>query len=178
MFVFNLKLDHKLIFKIIFVIIFIIVLIIAGLAFYKIFNYNKINDSLKVPDVVSIDSNNYTNILKAVHDNLDDYVGQKITFKGYVYRVYDFSDTQFVLARNMIISSDNQSLVVGFLCNYKDAKNFSDGTWVNITGKITKGDYHGSIPIIEILDINQCDKPSNEYVYPPDDTYIPTSALF
>lgn len=104
--------------------------------------------------------------------------GQKISFTGYVYRVYDFSNTQFVLARNMVISSDNQTLVVGFLCNFKDASKFSDGTWVNITGTITKGDYHGDIPVIEIKEMKACDKPSDEYVYPPDDTYIPTSALF
>ena len=104
--------------------------------------------------------------------------GQKIHFTGYVYRVYDFTETQFVLARNMIVSSDNQTLVVGFLCNYKNAKDFADSTWVEITGKITKGDYHGDIPVIEIKEMKTCDKPSDEYVYPPDDMYIPTSALF
>ena len=63
-------------------------------------------------------------------------------------------------------------------CYYKNAKNFSDGTWVNISGEITKGDYHGTIPVIEIKDIKQCEKPKDEFVNPPDDTYIPTSALF
>lgn len=104
--------------------------------------------------------------------------GQKISFTGYVYRVYDFTDTQFVLARNMVISSDNQTLVVGFLCNSKEASKFNDGTWVNITGTITKGDYHGDIPIIEVNEFKASEKPADEYVYPPDDTYIPTSALF
>ena len=78
----------------------------------------------------------------------------------------------------MIVSSDNQTLVVGFLCDYKNASEFSDNTWVEITGKITKGDYHGDIPVIEIQEMKTCDKPEEEFVYPPDDMYIPTSALF
>ena len=64
------------------------------------------------------------------------------------------------------------------LCNSKNAQEFSDGTWVEITGKITKGDYHGDIPVIDVEEMKFCVKPQDEYVYPPDDMYIPTSALF
>ncbi len=136
------------------------------------------NACLPNPKIANIETDNYTNILKTVHDNLDEYIGQKISFTGYVYRVYDFTDTQFVLARNMVISNDNQTVVVGFLCDCKNASEFSDNTWINITGKITKGNYHGDIPVIEITDIKKCAKPQDELVYPPDDTFIPTSALF
>lgn len=178
MFVCNFKLDHKLVFKIGFVLLFIIVLVIAGFSIYKIFHSERVNDKIPVPNVSNVTSENYTNVLKTVHDNLDEYIGQKIHFTGYVYRVYDFTENQFVLARNMVVSSDKQTLVVGFLCDYKDAKQFSDSSWVEITGKITKGDYHGNIPIIEIEEMKSCDKPQDEFVYPPDDMYIPTSALF
>lgn len=178
MFVCNLKLNHKLVFKILFVFIFICVIFVAGISIYKVFNYQNVNDEIPTPKIADITSNNYTNILKTVHENLDEYIGQKISFTGYVYRVYDFSETQFVLARNMVVSSDNQTLVVGFLCDYKKASEFSDNTWVTITGKITKGDYHGDIPVIEIEEMKACNKPADEYVYPPDDTFIPTSALF
>lgn len=178
MFVCNLKLTHKLIFKILFVFIFICVIFVAGIAIYKVFNYQNVNDKVSPPKVANITSDNYTNILKTVHENLDEYIGQEISFTGYVYRVYDFNKTQFVLARNMKVSTDNQTLVVGFLCNYNKASDFSDNTWVNITGKITKGDYHGDIPVIEIKEMKACSKPADEYVYPPDDTFIPTNALF
>lgn len=178
MFVCNLKLSHKLVFKILFVFLFIGAIFVAGVSIYKVFNYEGVCDNVPTPKIADISSNNYTNILKTVHENLDEYVGQKISFTGYIYRVYDFKETQFVLARNMVVSSDNQTLVVGFLCDYKEASKFSDSTWVKITGKITKGDYHGEIPVIEINEMEKCDKPQDEYVYPPDDTFIPTSALF
>ncbi len=120
---------------------------------------------------------NYTNVLQKVHNNIDDYVGQKIKFFGYVYRLYDFSNEQFVLARNMIVSSDFQTVVVGFLCHSKIASNFADNTWVEIEGTITKGDYYGDMPIIEIEKINQIETPVDEYVYPPDDSFVTTSTV-
>jgi len=44
-------------------------------------------------------------------------------------------------------------------------------------GKITKGYYHGDIPVIEIEAISETSKPKDALVYPPDDFYIPTSSL-
>jgi len=120
---------------------------------------------------------NYTNILKSVHDNPDEYIGNRIKFSGYVYKAIDFSSKEFVLARNMVVSSDFQTVIVGFLCNYEKATNFEDGTWVEVTGTIEKGVYHGEIPIIKVEQIREIEKPSDEYVYPPDDNYIPTSSF-
>ena len=87
----------------------------------------------------------------------------------------DFKENEFVLARDMVISSDMKTLVVGFLCDCKKAKEFQNNCWVEITGKITKGNYNGEIPVLKIENIKQIEKPkSNIFVYPPDETYIPT----
>ena len=82
-------------------------------------------------------------------------VGKKINFTGYVYRVIDLEDNQFVLARNMYISDKLEYVIVGFLCEYDDLKNFKDGTWVNVTGEIVKGDYHGDMPIVKVFEIKK-----------------------
>ena len=84
----------------------------------------------------------------------------------------------FILARNMIINSNNQTLVVGFLCSYDDASSISDNTWVNITGTIEKGSYYGDIPIIKIHELKIVDKPQDDLVYPPDENYVPTSIIY
>ena len=112
-----------------------------------------------------------------IHENIDNYVGIKINFTGYVYRVLDLTDNQFVLARDMIISSDFQTVIVGFLCEFEKAKDYKDNTWVEVTGEITKGDYHGDMPIIKVTNMKQVDKPNEEFVYPPDESYIPTSGI-
>lgn len=128
--------------------------------------------------VSQISSKNYTNVLKTVHENIDSYVGKKICFTGYVYRVLDLEGNQFVLARDMIINSNYQSVIVGFLCQYDNAKDFANDTWVQVTGEILKGDYHGDMPILNVIEIDVVPKPSSdEYVYPPDDSYIPTNGI-
>ena len=101
----------------------------------------------------------------------------KLILLGYVYRVLDFSENQFVLARDMVISSDYQSVIVGFLCEADNAKNFENNTWVEITGEITKGNYHGDMPIVKVTEMKMVDKPNEELVYPPDESYIPTNGI-
>lgn len=180
MFVYNVKFNGKRFVKILFVIIAIIITIYFAISAYKIYsNSFKVKDEIKESNTMYLTAENYTNILKAVHDDVGSYIGRNICFTGYVYRTIDFKESEFVLARDMIISSDMQTLIVGFLCNSKNAKDFVDDSWVEITGEITKGSYHGPMPIIEIKEIKQIEKPKDDiYVYPPDDTYIPTSVTF
>lgn len=150
---------------------------------YKVFTgaNNSTRDGSCIPNkngISQISPKNYTNVLKTVHENIDSYAGKKICFTGYVYRVLDLEGNQFVLARDMIINSNYQSVIVGFLCEYDNAKDFANDTWVQVTGEIVKGDYHGDMPILRVIEIDVVPKPSSEeYVYPPDDSYIPTNGI-
>ena len=174
MFIYNLKVNGKLWFKIIIIIMSLIVLGVFAFSIYRLFFAD--DGIIKHSDVTEILPSNYTNILKAVHDDLESYLGKEIKFSGYVYRIIDFSDKQFVLARDMVV--DSQSYVVGFLCEYDKIRNFADKTWVEITGTITEGKYHNqTIPIIKITHLNKIEKTQEEFVFPPSNTYVPTSAL-
>lgn len=178
MFIYNIKLSGSMLFKFIFAIIIVFVIVLCGIVGYKIYSASiKVNDDIAHNEITELTNKNYSTILKTVHENIDSYVGQKIKFSGFVYRVYDLDKEQFVLGRNMIISSDFQTVVVGFLCHYKDAISFRDNTWVEVEGTIIKGSYHGDMPILEINNIKEIEKPNDEYVYPPDENYIPTSAI-
>ena len=181
MFIYNVKVNGSKTFKYFFIAITLLVTIIVGVVSLKIFHgsYNNSEKSSCLPQekISKITANNYTNVLKAVHDNIDDYVGMQINFTGYVYRLIDFNENQFVLARDMVISSDRQTVVVGFLCECDSIKGYEDNSWVEITGTITKGDYHGAMPIIKITEIKKANRPNEEMVYPPDDSYIPTSGV-
>ena len=179
MFVYNLKVNGNAIFRTIIISIIFVALVIFSISVYNFYYKSKfvINDSLPSNSIAEIDAHEYTSILKQVYDNVDTYVGQSINFTGYVYKLYDFNENQFVLARDMVINSDSQSVVVGFLCSYDKAKDLKEGTWVNVTGQIIKGYYHNEIPVIDINKIEETTKPEEEYVYPPDNTYIPTSVI-
>ena len=183
MFIYNLKINGGISLKIIIVLLSLFMLIVFGISVYRIFFTSgkfEVNDRISAKEITEIEDDNYTNILKAVHDDLDSYIGMKIKFTGYVYRLIDFKEEEFVLARDMFINEEKtQSVVVGFLCQYKNAKDIEEGTWVNITGVIQKGRYHNEeIPIIKVTDLQQTSSPENPFVMPPSDTYIPTSNNF
>lgn len=160
-------------------ILFALILIITLIVVYRIVgnSFFKTNDKLKEKDVYELTPSNYTNVLKTVNDNVDNYVGQRIHFSGYIYRMLDFKENQFVLARDMVISSDFQTVVVGFLCEYETAKEFEDTCWVELEGTIKKGNYHGEVAVLQIEKMNKIEKPSEEYVYPPDDSFVSTSTV-
>ena len=177
MFIYNVNLSKTKLFKIILIIVIVLLIIFFGISAYRILN-PIFSASTAHPNVATITPQNYTNILKAVHEDIDTYVGQSIKFSGYIYRVSDLSQDQFVLARDMVINNEHQTLVVGFLCSYKNAQKWADRTWVELTGTITKGNYHGDMPIIKVEKLYEIGKPLDEFVCMPDDFYIPTSALY
>ena len=180
MFIYNLKVDGNKLGKIFLGILLGIIIIITAIVVYRILgnNFFKTNDDTTSVKVQELTVSNYTNVLKTVHDNIDDYVGMRVSFSGYIHRMVDFKENQFVLARDMVISSDLQTVIVGFLCECDDIKQYADKTWIQIEGEIIKGDYHGDMPILKITKIQKIDKPSDEYVYPPDAAFVPTSAIF
>ena len=183
MFIFNFNLKSKKIFKKILIFSLIIALSLFIIACYNIINElfeNDNHDGFEMPtqNIAKISPENYTNILKEVHENIDTYIGQKISFTGYVYRVSDLKSNQFILARDMQIDNTNQTVVVGFLTEYDDAENLSDNTWITVTGEIKKGYYYCDIPVIQVTSIENAEIPENPIVPMPDEFYIPTSIIF
>ena len=126
----------------------------------KLININQ-ND-----DTIIMTNENFTYILNDCHNNIEKYINKKISFTGYIFRANDFTETQFVTARDMLISN-SEFRIVGFLCNYKNAKKFEDNMWVSVDGIVTKGDYNGEIPIIEVKNIKKITTPNDVFVYPP-----------
>lgn len=179
MFILNFKVNGNKLGKIFLGILLVIILIVTFIVCYRILGnqFFKTNDNLKQNEVQELTVTNYTNVLKTVHDDIDTYIGQKIKFSGYVFRMLDFNQNQFVLARDMIISSDFQTVVVGFLSEYEEIKQYEDNTWIEIVGEITKGNYHGDMPILKIEQIQKIEKPQDEFVYPPDDSFVTTSTV-
>lgn len=183
MFVFNVSLKKNKIQK--FLITFLVLVVIIALFFLVCSLKNKskaiyVKDDI-TQDIAALSPDNYTNVLKNSYEDINTYLNKKIKFSGFVYRLYDFKDTQFVLGREMVLSriSDTQAkvVVVGFLCNTDEAKNFEDGTWVEIEGTIQKGFYHTEIPIVEVTSIKKTSVPENPYVCPPSNSYVKSEII-
>ena len=171
MFIFNLKLNKNKAIKIVLLItavLMVFLLIFSIFRIYKKANNNDIqNNNNDNENIYEINSNNYTNFLKDAHENIENYLNIKIKISGYVYRMPDFADNQFVLSRTMILNSANTGVVVGILTEYDNAKDLLDNEWVNVTGIIEKGNYKGEMPILKVQNIEKIEPPDDEYVYMP-----------
>ena len=66
---------------------------------------NKINNK-----ILEINSNNFTTFLKNCNENIDSYVGKSVHISGFVYRLSDFAQNQFVVARLMPIHYESASI--------------------------------------------------------------------
>ncbi len=157
----NLKVNST---KILIAFSIIIAIIFILLATNRVLNINKQKKS------IIMTNENYTTILNDCHNNIENYLGLEITLSGYIFRMDDFSDTQFVIARDMLINS-TQAQIVGFLCTYENAEEFDDNLWVKATGVITKGNFNGQVPIVSIKTLKKITTPNDIFVYPPNQNF-------
>ena len=178
MFICNLKMNKRAICISFILVSLLIVTSIIIFSIYYIFLKKADACSPSQNEIIDLNEINYANILKSANENIDSYIGTKVRITGYVYRLVDFNNSQFVVARDMKLKNSSQSLIVGFLCESKDASKFSDGSWVEVVGTIKKGKLNEELAILEVLSIKESTKPENIFVNPPDDTYITTVSIF
>jgi len=193
MFIFNFKINGNKLMKAFVFIIAIASIIIAMMSIYKILNYNnsnKISENINsihnsfsdnnasnqnsadnsTVSSNNIDSENFVDFLKKSHENIDDYIGKDFCITGFVYRMPDLNENEFIIARTMIIdsgSTDATAVIAGIMAKCDKIKSFENNAWVKCTGKIIKGNYatKGEIPILEITSIERANEPENLFVY-------------
>lgn len=72
-------------------------------------NQDDISNNKSNNKILEINSNNFTTFLKNCNENIDSYVGKTVHISGFVYRLSDFSQNQFVVARLMPIHYESAS---------------------------------------------------------------------
>ena len=157
----NLKINVK-------IVICIFIILFASLSAYSIYLVFNKGKSIENYDVITLNTNNYTNILKEVHNNPEKYYGQKITASGFIFRDEYFKPNEFVIARNMIVCCEADPLVVGFLCKFDGISTYEENTWIDIEGILEKTTIKGdTIPCITITKISKGRIPKVSNVEPP-----------
>ena len=178
MFIYNFSLHNNRILK--FLLYIIVSVLIVGILFFTfshIKNCKKVyvTDSNNYEEILEIKSANFTNFLKDSHDNINSYVGKNFKCIGFVHRLYDFKNNQFVLAREMftgpISGGSAEVVVVGIMCESDKISSYSDKTWIEIEGTIEKGFYHTDIPVVKVTNITPTTCPNPPFVNPPDGGY-------
>ncbi|TYQ12700.1 UNVERIFIED_CONTAM: putative membrane protein [Acetivibrio alkalicellulosi] len=95
------------------------------------------------------------------------YIGREIEVIGFVFRMDDFNQSEFVPARFMMVCCAADMQPGGFLSRYENASQFADNSWVKVVGTIEQTVFRNqSMPVIIAHTVEQVEKPEMEYVYP------------
>lgn len=101
-------------------------------------------------------------------DNLDNYVGKTIKFRGYVYKSDRFPKGVLVPGRFAMTCCADDVSFIGFICKYEGAENFVSKQWVNVTAKIGKEyqkEYKSEGPVLYAKSIVLTGEPKEKLVY-------------
>lgn len=109
-----------------------------------------------------LNDENYTQILKEVHENIQGSINKTVKFSGFVFRMPDFKENIFVCGRNTIVNEEDT--IAGFLCESPDSSKLKDSEWIEITGVIKEGTYNSTMPIIKVGSIKKIISPANTFV--------------
>ena len=141
-------------------------LIVSYINFSKRTDEIKTNNENNVTEILDI---GYSNFLQDIHKNISTYINKAYTITGFVYRMPDFTEKQFVLARTMIINHNktDNAVVVGLLCESDEIINYKNNDWIKCTGTIIEGNYKGQMPVLIVNKIEKVEKPENDLIDPP-----------
>lgn len=156
MFVMNFKLNGKRI-----LLICVLIAALASAIVEGIHLYNQEQDKVDI----QITDENFTTVLKDIHENIDSNIGKKIKLSGFVFTMPDFKENYFVCGRNMLMNDDAK--VVGFLCEYDKFSELTEPEWIEITGTFIKGYYTCDMPVIYVESCKKIPAPANTFVNPP-----------
>lgn len=147
MFIYNFNFNNKNFKKIFIGIIITLAIILIIISVLQLINSLKNTSKISnTNDLIKVTSENYTNFLKDCHENIDNYIDSKVTITGYIYKMPDFTDNQFVIARTMLLDTDSASVknclandetitangvVVGILCINNNSENNDNLNSVN-----------------------------------------------
>ena len=121
---------------------------------------------ITLSDNMVISDEQFVTWLVSVNDDMDAYEGVTVTYKGQVYRDDDFSEAEFVPVRLAMWCCAADTIPYGFLCEYDNASDWADDTWVLVTGVIHIEDHDGEVmPVIYVTSVEEATPPADIYVY-------------
>ena len=110
----------------------------------------------------NVNEDNFVSTLEKIHNSIDENVGKTIKVQGFYYTLADFDKNFFICGRYMV--DGNSTKVAGFMSMYDGVMSLEENEWIEVTGKIIKGNYNGEIPVIKVETITKIPAPANMYI--------------
>ena len=98
-------------------------------------------------------------------DNLERYIGKKITFVAMVLKPENSGDAYFVPGRMAMTCCADDMAFLGYACKYDKCSELENKDWVEVTATVHKEfwkDYNGEGPVLHALSVSPTKKPKDE----------------
>ncbi len=98
-------------------------------------------------------------------DNLDRYIGKRVTFTAMVLKPEDSNDAYFVPGRMAMTCCADDMAFLGYACKYDKCSELSNKDWVEVTATVNREfwkDYDGEGPVLHALCVTPAKKPKDE----------------
>lgn len=98
-------------------------------------------------------------------DNLERYIGKKITFVAMVLKPENSGDKYFVPGRMAMTCCADDMAFLGYACKYDKCSELTNKDWVEVTATVHREfwkDYNGEGPVLHAISVVPAKKPKDE----------------
>lgn len=113
---------------------------------------------------ILINNSNFYASIKNIYNNIDKYKNNMISVKGFVIHEKGSKD-RFILGRMVVSCCAADTEIIGINATYKYAEALGSGQWVEIEGKVERGDDKAGTPHIKVEKIKKISEPKDKYLY-------------
>lgn len=119
-------------------------------------------------EVIELEDDDFGLWYLDVSEHPEKYENKTIVFKGQVYRNRTFPNDAFVPARKAMTCCADDIAKIGFICHYKDAKQWDTDSWVRVWVKV-KPEFskkqQALVPMLWADKVQEAEPPKEELVY-------------
>lgn len=117
---------------------------------------------------IEITDENYLEIMELIYNYPSEFIGKKVTYKGFIFNSPEKDKSDVFVFRFGIIHCVADSGVFGLLTQMPEEKNFANNEWVEVSGVIESKYYEAfkrALPYVEVATVKTVAEPKNQYVY-------------
>lgn len=116
-------------------------------------------------DELKLDDYGYGIFYLDAMDNLERYIGKKITFTAMVLKPESSKGDYFVPGRMAMTCCADDMAFLGYICKFDKCNALENKDWVEVTATVRKEfcwDYNGEGPVLHAIDVKPAKKPKEE----------------
>lgn len=116
--------------------------------------------------VITVQDEQFAKWYQDINQNMNQYNGKTLKFKGQVFRMKEFAKNEIVPARYAMVCCTADLQPCGILCRGSEVSTYKDNEWIWVTGKIRIEKYmNQTMPVCYVTKMEKAEKAKEDYIY-------------